>query len=443
MNLERFISRNGILSITQALLFLAFLIITSYYSQFAADDYHFIGELKMYSPHQIYQHLYFEWHGRWTSNFLLVHFLDFYKSKYFLFIFNLATFSALLISTLRLLKSINTFYQFSFNSIKLYCSTIVAVSIFFFCTVTPNETWFWFTSSVIYIWSIIAFIIAIPAIIKVKRTIIDYGLFVIGCIFIGGSNEPLAIISTLFLLFSVIKKQKKSLFIIGLILLNSSLLLNYLSPGTIHRDDITPSLGFIDLILYTGYSSIKFLLFSIHQTFIPAILLSIPFYILGGSIRKTDFVFKPKIEIVYNLLFIISIVSINQLIVVYALGGLSPDRSGISSSIAISILITRFVFLLGNQHQNKYRKVHYLIIINIVGLVALNFYYGKVHNNYATATKKRIEIIKNDNQTIIIVKPLPNSGFIYSAEITEDSKHFKNVHLKSGLGIKQEIVLQK
>jgi hypothetical protein len=54
-----------------------------------------------------------------------------------------------------------------------------------------------------------------------------------------------------------------------------------------------------------------------------------------------------------------------------------------------------------------------------------------------------MNFIANNKEEIINVKPLPFSGYIYSAEISTDSSHFSNQHLKSGLGLDKLILLEK
>ena len=77
----------------------------------------------------------------------------------------------------------------------------------------------------------------------------------------------------------------------------------------------------------------------------------------------------------------------------------------------------------------------------IIGLIVVNVYFGIIHFQYAKAVDERIDFIMTHDKTTIYVKPLPYSGYIYSAEITNDKTSFKNQHLKNGLGIKNDILL--
>jgi hypothetical protein len=320
---------------------------------------------------------------------------------------------------------------------------IIFISILFFCTISPNDTWLWYTSSIIYFWSTIAFFFGINIFFSNKKSFFDFVILGVSAIYIGGSNEPLTFFIILSLLFLISKKKELAVSSIGIILICSSFLINYLSSGTEHRDEITPNLAIIDLVLYTGYSSVKFLFFTIYKTFIPALLLSVPFYLLGKKTTQIHLIknFNAVKELYLSAIAILLTVVTNQLLVVYVLGGLSPDRAGIASSIVIAIILVRYVFLLGNSHQEKYSVLKNLIVVNIISLVVFNIYYFKVHLLYAKKVDERVEFIKEVDSKTIFVKPLPNSGYIYSAEITTDADNFKNQHLRNGLGIKNDIVL--
>lgn len=441
MNKDAVTDKTTYIVLIQALLFIIFLLTTFFFNRFAIDDYYFIGELNTNSFKQIYNDLYYKWHGRWTSNFLLVYFIQFYKIPLFLMLYNIITVGLLYLGIVRLAHSINSFYHFKFNKKTILTYSAIFISVLFFCTISANDTWLWYTSSIVYLWSTIAFFYGANLFFVKHKSFLDYGVFVISAIYIGGSNEPLTIFIILGLLLLLFKNEKIIILSMGLGLITAAFLINYLSPGTLNRDAITPNLSFIDLMLYTGYSSVKFLFFTIHKTFIPALFLSLPFYFVGkNAIIVTD-TFKPIQSLIQSVILIVGVVILNQLIVVYALGGLSPDRSSITSSIIIAILAVRYLFLLGSHHKEKDSPIKYVLILNVIGLIAFNLYFASIHYNYAKTFDERIEYILYYKSDIIEVKRLPNSGYIYSSEITTDATHFKNLHLKNGLGIDRDIIL--
>ena len=427
----------------QAILFIVFLFITFFFNRFANDDYQLIGILRESSFKDIYSLLYFEWHGRWTSNLLLVFLLKFNTLPLFLMAYNLLTTGLLYLGIFRLLSSLNQFYQLNLKRVTALIYTAIFLSVLFFCTISANDTWLWYTSSIVYLWSTTAFFFGLNLFFQKRKSFLDFIFFGISAIYIGGSNEPLALITVLILFYLVIKKREVSISGLGIILIFGSFLINYLSPGTIHRDELTPNLGAIDLTLYAGYGAVKFLLFSIHKTFIPALFLSVPFYLLGKKIESPIIQnFNPIKELIWSNIIIIGIVLVNQLIVVYALGGLSPDRSLMVATTSIAIIIVRYIFLLGNYHQQKYKLLKYSLILNVITLIVFNIHFTNVHFNYSKAVDNRTQYILKSEDKLVKVKPLPSSGYIYSTEITNDPNHFKNQHLKNGLGLDKDIVLE-
>lgn len=419
-------------------LFALFLINTAWFNRYSADDFYFIGELKTKSFSELYHHLYFNWHGRWTSNFLQVFSFQLAQLPKSLFVFNLTGFMILFFCIQAFLKTVLMQFKTELNQSKQLIFSGVFMMVFFFCCVEPSSSWFWHTSTVVYLWSVAAFLLMFSIVLKNIISPFNYLLLLICSIYLGGSNEPMAIISMLILGYLFYKNRNKNL-VISLLVLLSAFVINYFSSGTNFRDEITPGLSFIDLILYTSYGSIKFLLFDFYKTFLPAIFLSIPFYWLG---KQADYSkpFQLKKELLASVSVIVSVIIINQFLVIYPLGGLAPNRSTTASSILIAIVIIRFFFLWGISKQQV--NLNPILYINAVGMVLFLIISSYLHFNYAKAYDERMVQIAKVKKAMIKLNPLPYSGFIYSAEITTDKDHFLNQHLKNGLDLKQDVMLE-
>jgi hypothetical protein len=432
------------LILLQAVLFAIFLVATSWFNRFVADDYYFIGEMNTKSFKEIYEHLYFKWHGRWSSNFFLLLFLELRNIPYFLFMYFLFSYSLLFVGVKRFVRELFAEHHLHLKNKQLTLFSIIAIGVLFFCTINPNETWFWYTSSVVYFWSVIAFFFAAASYFKIKKNAFDYFIYSIALLYIGGSNEPLTFFLIIAFFVMFIKKLRITFNIIGLALLTSAFLANYLSSGTLHRDEITPGLGIIDLILYTGYGSLKYLFINIYRTFIPALFFAIPFYWLGKNTAFKSSSFKPFKQLMYSVLGICLIVIANQFIVIYALGGLSPDRACTASSIGIALLIIRFLFLLGVFYQNKTFVIKPILYINVIALFIFNLIFIKIHYNFSNASDNRIEKIlkSSSNNEVIYLEPLPYSGYLYNSELSNDADFFINQHLKNGLGVNSNLKLK-
>ena len=368
-------------------------------------------------------------------------FLKLRSIPYFLFLYFLFSYTILYIAIRNLLKQIRLKFQLHIKYLSLYA--ILAIGVLFFCTTTPNETWFWFTSSTGYFWSTIAFFFALGTYLKIKKNVPDYFIIIISLLFIGGSIEPITALTGLCLTYQIINKKNRNINIVWLSILSIAFLINYLSPGTTFRDKITPSLSLLDWVLYVGYGSLKYLLFNSYKTFIPALFFAIPFYLLGKKSNYLKEHFNPKKELFNSLIGISVVIVINQAIVITALGGPSPDRATISSSIFIAIVLIRFLFLLGIHHKKQPSSFRLLLALNVLVLLIFNIVFFNVHKSFSNKYDERIQLIyKNSTKDIIKVNALPFSGYLYNSELKKDPDYFVNKHLKSGLGIESDLVLE-
>lgn len=425
----------------QAVLFLLFLMITFLFNRFAIDDYYFIAEVSTKNFFDAYADLYLNWHGRWSSNFFLLFLIQGFKIPFFLFGVNMVSFVLVYSGINQLFKIVNIKHQLGFTTIQTRWYGIIAMSVFFFSNPNPSETWFWYTASVVYYWSIAAAVWVINSIYSETTSWPNNILFVLGLLFIGGANEPLTFVLFAFFGFLIYKRYKPRKLLAGLALLLTSFLINYLSRGTMHRDEITPALSLLDSFLYAGFATVNYLFYDFHTSFQIAILLAVPFYILGKQADAT-IGFNPTKGLVIGLFLIGLTTFFNAFMGTYALGGLPPDRSMITSSLVIAGVICWLAFGLGNYSKSTKKVVYYVPLWGCVYLLLFNVYYFSVHQEYAEAVDHRIKMIKTSTDKKVLLDALPHSGYVYSAEITDDVNHFKNQHLKKGLGIEQDVVLK-
>jgi hypothetical protein len=428
----------------QGILLVLFLFVTAWFNRFSADDYLFMGRLRDFSFAEIYQKLYLTWNGRWTYNFAILFFIQFSQYKYFLFVFNGLSFLLLFYSIYLGLKALNKKYEANFNSKTILLYTLIFNGVFFFFTHFTGQSWFWISASLAYLWSCIFFLFGWSSWLKSTHHFFDYLLIIIGCLYIGGSNEVLALLTILLLLASFFLKGNTVLKVVTLMVLFASFSVNYFSVGTTFRDNLTPNLSFVDLVLYVGYGTIKYLILDGYKTILPAIVFAIPFFILGKNTTKnfsTKFIFKK--ELIKTSLFIASVVVLNQLIVIYALGGLAPDRSTTTSSLFGSLAIARFLFLYGNHSKGLNINFKPILLLTVVLMLLFNGVFYSIHKKYSQSVDERITfILSNNKNEPIILKKLNDAGYLNSAEISTDSTNFLNQHLKYGLGIEQQIILK-
>src|SRR5690606_38026405 len=129
--------------IIQVVLWSFFFISTAYFNRYAADDFYFISEIKNNSAVEILYHLQFNWHGRFASNLLIAYLLPLTKFPFFLMVFNLSSCLLLYMAIIRLTKNVASFYAINLKNKRLFA--FLAITVFFFLTLSPNDVWFWLT----------------------------------------------------------------------------------------------------------------------------------------------------------------------------------------------------------------------------------------------------------------------------------------------------------
>lgn len=66
---------------------------------------------------------------------------------------------------------------------------------------------------------------------------------------------------------------------------------------------------------------------------------------------------------------------------------------------------------------------------------------------YARAFKERQSLLtmykEEGRETVLVVKQLPDPGYLYSADITPDTTHMYNIQLKTGMGLSFNVAREK
>jgi hypothetical protein len=132
---------------------------------------------------------------------------------------------------------------------------------------------------------------------------------------------------------------------------------------------------------------------------------------------------------------------VNHGIVVFALGGLAPERALISSVFINAVIICRYFFLWGAYLTKKPIIFNLFVPVGMAFMLLLNLHFFRLHKAYAYSVDERIAYCKKNDLELIVVTPLKNSGLLYNSEITHNPNHFKNQHFKNGLFLKHDVVL--
>ncbi len=443
------------------IIFIILYSVLSYYNRIAVDDFYFLAFLKEHGILGGAIETYNTWSGRWVSSLLNAFVISFYPFKYFLFVYGLLVFALFIYSVKRCIHNLKDNFQWDNLSFwKELHIAIFIVSAFFYSTIKIDETWFWLCSTCVFLLSMILFFLGTSALISCKKGVVNTLLIIIPFTLIGGSSEPFALIVLLLLLlfglanfFDLIilnlpKTDVTKRFSIAFICCFTSFVFLYSAEGNRVResffDDISIWESFFLNIKTTG----MIILLRLPLIIPFVILFSIPAYYLG-CLKSVENINKKtiRLRISFILIFYFAALYIYQLPITYITQDIGAYRALFPVTLFSLVAGFSIFYNIGLAGNLKSSRVHFIILFSLVTIVSLNIYslisQLIILPKYAEAYDNRIVYLKKNKENMhpIIVEPLPESGLLFSAEISTDTSNYINQHLKKGLELKSAIMV--
>ena len=467
-------SRNLIIiSITISNILFLFLYITlCINNRIAVDDFYFLTNVNDHGLINGSILEYNSWNSRWLS-LLLNHsvLLIYQKTNITLIlygIFNLFSFVCVvffLTSTISKHLTPNPTIQKGKNQqhyLSLFNYSFFLVSLIFISTMKIGETWFWLCSSTAYLWSNIMFLLGIACLLTKKTNTF---LNLIGCFsffFIGGSSPILALVSILLLAAIIIlsisrhfpnqinKKiiQKRSF--INILFCLTSFTVLYFGEGNGVREQFFQEVS-ISYSLILNFKMAGIIILKRIPLIIPFIaVLSLPITPYGNYVKNGTKDLNWKKKIILISIIYLGLIFLFQLPITYKTQDVGANRTLFFITI-LTLFFFLIIYFLFGKHSNLNNR--FLNYITIIPFVISSFIFGhqlinqySITSKYAEAHDQRMIYLKKhqSDQKIetLELKPLPPSGMLFSAEISNDTSHFSNKFLKKALGLSFNIKKQ-
>ena len=175
---------------------------------------------------------------------------------------------------------------------------------------------------------------------------------------------------------------------------------------------------------------------------IPSILLylvifSLPFHFLGSKNNNYN-----RSKFIYNIFSATALLGVSiylfQLPITYKTQAIAADRTLFPLCCLIYLYSCYIFYQIGTQNLIRNKITSQVLITTIFTAVliinCINLWKQyPIVKKYASAYDQRLHLIETSyNDELIKLPPLPNSGFIYSNEISNNPAHFTNQHLKKG-----------
>ena len=453
------LSLKDILLVLSNVIFLCLYLTLAFNNRISHDDFYSMYVVREFGVFDGVSLIYNKWCTRYVA--LLISFFITYllKFKATLFIYQLSLLVLASSTVYYLLNGLKDSIGITTRFQKINCSILISMAILY-CSFDVGETWFWLSSSCTYLFSCIAFFFSL-GIILAKSNRISYLLLAFCGIIIGGSNGTLSLFILVLLTFFLIGVRVKKL---GLLSVNLSsekitkcitlfvsihiaFIVMYIGKGNEIRESFFEEISIFAALLvnikYTGIIVLKI---------IPEILpyciifsLSISTY-LTPKVQIPSFKSMSKNIFICIVLFVV-LIFLFQLPVSYKTQDVGADRTLYPLAIATLMIFTYFfsqIILILSVNSKLIRTLTILSLGTIVAINSFQFYQQfNLSWEYSKSFDQRLNQISiQKNEKEIVLEPLPESGFLHSAEISPLTNHFTHDQLKLGLNFSAELKLK-
>ncbi len=451
-----------------SVLFILLFGVLSFYNRFSADDYYSFSILKKNTIGEYAKMVYETWNIRLFPQLFASFIIKHSNFPFILFLFGIASLLFLVLSIFFLLRNLLLCY-FNYNPGKLILFTysVLITLCFFLTSFRIDETWFWLSSSVTYLWGNSMLIAGSAMLIGNSKNYKTIPFIILFFLYTGTSSEPLAVATILVLMVLVIlyySKPKSNFFLhlnqykilIALAACLAGFLFGYLSPGRPIRAGM-----FEESILWKGIwitlkTMVKIIIDFLPFKILYLLIFSIPFIYLGQKANDTNgkekvllVTLKKQFFIFLLVLFVVLFISIFPM--GYIMMDVALNRTLTHVTFIILVFSIYWFFRIGYETTFNLKLSKGLFNISLVlTVIALSCFLFKQYNIvsvYSSELDKRIvhlkEFQKKGDIKFIELDPLPSSGLLHSAEISADSTYEQNQHFKNGLFLNFSISLKK
>jgi hypothetical protein len=339
------------------------------------------------------------------------------------------------------------------HRLKIVNLSVFVVSLIFISTVKIDETWFWLCATCTYLWSVMMLFLGFSWLTSIKNNwwYTLGGLF--GFFYLGGASGPLAIVVLCFLItspiyakklseyFSVDSKKLKQKSLLGLVFCLIAFLILYFGKGNQVREAFfIPISIFESLILNVKMTGIIFLK-RLPESILLLLLLCYPLvhWRTSSTIGKINWR-----QIIIITLAFIGATYLYQLSITYKTQDVGAFRALFFISVLTFIYIGILYFILAKSWpSSKVGKALFYVTL-LFGPALFSYHLieqSSLVSAYSNSYDGRMKVLQSNQQSTetITLKPLNNSGMLYSAEIAADSSNHVNVHLQKALQLKPAI----
>lgn len=434
----------GLMAANALLFVVIFLWIASNY-RLAADDFHHVV---MVNNHGIWETMVFyyqNWNPRWSSILITNSFLGKGANQSILFLFHVCSLLLGFVSTWSFTSAINKTLKLPFTRGQIGIISIYLVAFAFYISFGKNDTWYWITVAPMYLWGTFAALLGGSLLLRKWNPVIRRTLTFLIFLFVGGASESAAIATLLSLFYVGLKTRRHETTWLDRNALHAATLgcmlgfgISMLGPGIGVRRDHLPQFPISERLLIGFWNYVKFNFKEIPLRLPLLILFVAPFGFFGRKQLKYQLISVKEIFWANRTIWILADLLI--LTMAMALGIVMSEMGPIRTWFPITMVVLSVGVVTAYQLGTWFyiftngKLIHFVIAalsLTLIYQVHIGYTQISQTSEYAQAVDDRMEFIRETQSTthLIELKPLPDSGWLFSSEISTDTTHFTNTHL--------------
>lgn len=444
-----------------AIAFVAIFLSVGFNNRLAADDLHYLVKSKELGIWDAMLFYYNNWNPRWSATLVTNAFLGNYNESVTFPLFHISTLLLGVLSIFSTLKGIKTKLELPFTTPQIALLSIYILGAIFYGSFAKDDTWFWLTVTPMYLWGSFAAVLGGSMMLhnwnRLLRMIIAASLF----LYAGGASETVAIssITVLFYLgFITYDKEgttkiDRSVLHVATISCLIGFGIDLAGSGAAIRYDHLPQYSFGDKVIVGFWNYFKFTFKEIPLTLPVIILFASPLAYFGR--KQLTFQVTSLRDVIWNnrKLWGIADILIGLLafVLAFVMGEMGPTRAWVPLTFITVAIALVVAYQLGSWVYLKTNgKLFHLAVIAQLILLGFQFWSGfrqitttRIYANAVDARMERINLGLKRNTEFILLDPLPESGWLFSSEITNDTAHYRNRHLNLYFENESRIILKE
>ncbi len=443
-----------------SLLFLYLFLLVASFGNLAADDFHFLDNANHFSLLEATQHEYPNGSFGYFSVFLIQSFLKIFPLNRVASLFFLFNFVVWLLVTYQLVHRLSKKHILRLRTRRFtskFLMSLFLIAALFYSSFSINESWFWLCSTSTYSLSLAMAILGFTLLLSKHLSLFNYILLVVSFAYVGGSSGPLALMVLLFLVLLILYllfpidrrpylKQLWPAYLIAFLAVGMAYTIQYHGKGNELHSQFFHKISVPEVLVLNAKMTGIIFLKRVPSVLAYAMLfgIALQYYLVRRPVPEKKS--STLIRIIYLTLVFVLLVYLHQLSITYKTQDVAAYRALLPISLYTLVYFTLVFYVLFRSgiFTKAFKKGLFLLcFVSITGMNGYHLIEQQIKlTKYSREYTKRINylISHKHQQSPLLVTPLPDSGWLKSAELSGNPNNPMNRYLKAGLQLNAEVI---